>query len=437
MTDYDTDALRALVREDGVHRSIYQDEEIFRLEMDRIFGRAWVYVAHESQIPRPGDFFSTRIGAQPVIVARHSDGAINVLYNRCTHRGSKLCNEESGNTRHFRCAYHGWAFQTDGSVFAIPFREAYPEGFDGNAEGLGLKRAARVDSYRGFVFASLAADGPGLLAYLGGIRFGLDDICDRAPDGEIALSAGVLKYKYHGNWKFQVDNLTDMYHPHFSHESTTQLGGEQFERHEGQTGPRFFEDYDGNAGRALSMDPCGLFVYDEGHGQEGGLPMRKQAAPIADVIEHRRLLVARHGEKRAEEILDFDRHNGSIYPNLSFQALGQNIRVVEPIAVDLTYIYVYPLILKGAPDAINEEAIRNCSVTHSASSMVQGDDVECFVRQQAGLSGVGDGWLFFGRYLGAEHERADGFGGRAAPGTSEAVLRAQYRAWLGMMCADA
>ena len=92
-----------LVREDRVHRRVYTDPAIFEEELRRIFGRIWVFVGHESEVPYPGDYRTTLIGRQPVILSRHSDGQVYVLYNRCMHRGALVCREEAGNSKHFRC----------------------------------------------------------------------------------------------------------------------------------------------------------------------------------------------------------------------------------------------------------------------------------------------------------------------------------------------
>jgi len=65
-----------LVQADRVHHSVYSDTGIFELEMTRLFGRAWLLLGHESQIPQPGDYLSTRMGREPVIMARHADGSV-------------------------------------------------------------------------------------------------------------------------------------------------------------------------------------------------------------------------------------------------------------------------------------------------------------------------------------------------------------------------
>ena len=131
-------AMGRLVGRDRVHRSIYTDPAIFDLEMRMIFGRAWVYVGHESQVPDPGDFITTTIGRQPIVLARHTDGKIYVIYNSCGHRGAIVCNEDAGNAELFRCCYHGWTFKTNGDLDAVSLPRGYGAAFDTSDPSLGM-----------------------------------------------------------------------------------------------------------------------------------------------------------------------------------------------------------------------------------------------------------------------------------------------------------
>ena len=107
------------------------EAEVFDREMERIFTDGWVFVAHESELPQPGDYLTRRIGRQSVIVSRAKDGSLHVLSNRCTHRGNRICNAEAGNASSFRCPYHGWTFANDGRLAAVPMKQGYADRFDG------------------------------------------------------------------------------------------------------------------------------------------------------------------------------------------------------------------------------------------------------------------------------------------------------------------
>src|SRR5499427_6501192 len=128
MGAFERESLTSLVLPDRVHRSVYADPGLFELEMERVFGRAWLVLGHESQVRNPGDYFTTRMGREPVIVVRQDKKNIGVLINRCAHRGSKVCAEGSGNTERFVCPYHGWSYDRGGALKAVPFESGYAKG---------------------------------------------------------------------------------------------------------------------------------------------------------------------------------------------------------------------------------------------------------------------------------------------------------------------
>jgi len=204
-----------------VDRIIFSDPDIYKMEMERIFARAWSFVCHESQIPEVGDFFQTYIGEDRILAVRDKRGAVSVLLNTCRHRGNAVCRAEQGNAKVFTCPYHGWSYGLDGELVGVPGqRDFYRNDLDKTKWG--LARAAQVTSYRGFVFATLDPAAVPLDEYLGDVgRIGLDFIAER---GDVEVIDGIQKNIVACNWKLAVDNLFDWYHPVVSHRSAIQSG---------------------------------------------------------------------------------------------------------------------------------------------------------------------------------------------------------------------
>ncbi|NMH97361.1 aromatic ring-hydroxylating oxygenase subunit alpha [Pseudonocardia acidicola] len=204
-----------------INRSIFSDPEIFEQEMKTIFGRSWLFLCHESQIPKRGDFFEAPMGRDNVLVVRQKDGSIKGLLNTCAHRGNAVCRAEEGNARNFMCTYHGWTYDISGKLVGVPgLEELYHNDLDLAANG--LRHVAQLDTYKGFVFATSDPQAPPLHEFLGRTgRLGLEMI---AGQGDMEIIPGIQKFVIPCNWKFAVDNLFDWYHPQITHLSAFQSG---------------------------------------------------------------------------------------------------------------------------------------------------------------------------------------------------------------------
>ena len=224
-------AVHGLVRETEVHRDVYVDQEVFDLEMEHLFANTWGYVGHDSQVPNAGDYYGTTIGRQPVLMVRHTDGVVHVLYNRCPHKGTRITIDTCGNAgKFFRCPYHAWSFKTDGSLLAIPLRKGYEHtGLEQSVAVKGIAPVRHVKNYRGFVFAKMNDVGPDFEEFFGESLSTIDNMVDRSPVGRLEVAGGVLRYMHNCNWKMLVENLTDTCHPMVAHEILGRNGNRRVE----------------------------------------------------------------------------------------------------------------------------------------------------------------------------------------------------------------
>jgi phenylpropionate dioxygenase-like ring-hydroxylating dioxygenase large terminal subunit len=425
--------LAMLVQPDRVHRSVYADPAIFELEMDRVFGRAWLVLGHDSQVPKSGDYFTTRMGREPVVVVRNDD-RIHVLVNRCAHRGSMVCADGRGNVERFVCPYHGWSYDRSGELKAVPIAASFPtEKFP----ELGLKRVPRVQVYRGFIFASLAASGPSLEEFLGPTKTSFDDFVDRAPGGKLEVAGGVFKHGYNGNWKLMLENHLDGAHPAWVHASSVAVA---------RTAP----DPDGqhyydiavrqmrqNGAPESVWENTGIWTTPWGHGYMGDYHDDSRLVaglgnPVFD--EYRQMLVREHGEKRADQILRVTLWNTIVYPNCSFMSQFRQLRIIHPIAVDRSMVYTYSFRMKKAPPRMFRDTIAFSNVVNGTASWVLTDDLEVYERIQRGFTSGAVDWAFIGR--GANGDIPDGQALRGRTGTSEVFVRGQMNAWLRYMTAQ-
>ena len=427
------DAIRALVREDSVHRDVYLSEELFDLETRYLFPNTWIYVGHDSQVPRPGDFYTTEIGRVPVIMVRGEDGSVRVLMNRCAHKGAKVVGAVAGSTgRFFRCPYHAWAFRLDGSILAVPGREGYEgSSFWQGASAHGLPAVKAVENYRGFVFARLAEEGIGFREYFGDSLSSIDNMVDRSPEGRLEVAGGVLRYMHDCNWKMFVENLNDNMHPMVAHESSAGTVRKLWSQQPPDTPkPMVVEQFLPFANDVEFFDRMGVRIFANGHSY-GGVNTSIHAA-YSMVPEYDAKMVAAYGEERAHAILGEARHNTVYYPSLTIKGAIQAIRVARPISAERTVVESWTFRLVGAPDELLERTVTYTRLINAPTSVVGHDDLTCYRAIQEGLRAPADEWVSLHRYFRAS-ERADIAG--VYNGNSEVTMRGQMRAWAKFMTA--
>lgn len=412
MVDYGT-----LIEPDRVNGRLYRDTAIFDDELARIWHREWLYVAHESEVPQPGDFVTRTMGRQPVLVVRGEDGQVRLLLNRCTHRGNTICQAERGSTRSFRCAYHGWTFNSSGALQGVP----YAQGYDGTLrkEELGLVPVPRVAQHRGLIFASLSATGPSLDQHLGPAKRLIDQFVDLAPEGEITVRSGVLKHAYRGNWKMALENSVDGYHPNILHHAAISMmmrGKTEIESVFGEQSAARARDL-GQGVAQLDLNPV--------HAQHGGRVVPPAWSAEADRA-YRAAMAARVGPERTEQILAEGPPHFCLFPNLI--CILNQLRVIQPISVDETVVLYYPTMLKGAPEEINRRRLSETYLIHGPAGRVAPDDIEIYERNQRGFEARMNEWLVLRRGLHREEHDNQGISGHETDETTQRGLWRHYRA---------
>lgn len=383
-----------LVQHERVHGSLFWDPQVFSDEIERIWSRLWVYVGHESEVPTPGSFARKKLGLQPVVLTRATDGRVHVLFNRCAHSANLVCHEERGSAASLRCPFHGWTYGLDGRNVGVPHPEGYGPGFD--KQSFALAKPARVDSYRGFVFASTSAEGAPLREYLGPAAEALDDVCDLSPEGELDLSAGWLRHKTYGNWKLGYESALDGYHPKFVHRALLSLT-------EGDDS--IFAQDDDSAAEMRAYPNGHGEVYWKPHYREADVELRWIGTTRQRLPRYVAALEAKLGAARAHDLLVTGPPHVMICPNLFIAELF--IMVLDPISPTAHVQLETPLQWKGGQE-LNERNLTRTGASIGPAGMVLADDCAMIERNQRGLEAGEPEWMLRKRGVHRTRTLADG-----------------------------
>jgi len=429
------EAIRALVREDAVHRDVYLSQELFDLEMERLWRNTWIYVGHDSQVPNVGDYYSTEIARQPLIMLRDEGSKVRVLMNRCAHKGARLVSAVSGQceNRLLRCPYHGWTYRLDGSIRTIPIKSGY-EGTSlaDSPNSRGIVNVPHVENYRGFVFVRLSEQGVGFREYFGDSLTSIDNMVERSPEGRLEVAGGVLRFMHDSNWKMFIENLNDTMHPMVAHESAAGTAKKLWaDKPEGAPKPMAIEQFLPFVNGYSFFDQTGVRIYENGHSYTGvNFSIHSNYSAIG---EYEALMEKSYGTERARAILGEVRHNTVYYPSLTIKGAIQAIRVVRPLAPDQTLIESWTFRLAGAPPQLLRRTLMYTRLINAPTSVVGHDDRHCYRAIQAGLAAEGNDWVSLHRNWTAR-ERTELAGDYN--GLSEVSMRGQYRAWQQFMAPE-
>lgn len=409
---------------DRVSRMIYSDDEIYRREQKTVFAQSWLFLGHESQIKEPGDFFTTHMGDEPVIVTRGRGRKIHVHLNTCRHRGLRVCRADKGNTTTFSCPYHGWTYSSEGALMGMPQAKRYYPDLDKSAWG--LISAAQIDSYLGLIFATFNPKAPTLGDYLGDARFYLDTLLDRRAGGTEVL--GIQKWRARTNWKMPTENMVgDVGHAEYSHRSVFDLNP-------------FAEESRAQIASSLNIALQG------GH----GLTARyfEDGANPADLLPGEKGMVMLNGEIReyfesvqaeAEERLGKIKSRvkpatSAIFPNMHVLTTTFCLRVAHPRGPLESELWNWVIVDAQAPQVVKDQIRSNYLMVFGPEGILEQDDDENWEEVTRGSSGAQASkypyHMGMGMDQGSPHEDIPGLVGTTA---SEHTQRGFYLHWLKLL----
>ena len=399
--------------DDGLFRvrtEVFRDPEIFALERELILDRSWLYVGHESEVVRPGDFVARSVGGHPVIMVRGKDAAVRVLFNTCLHQANMVCRVPRGHTSAFQCFFHGWTYDIDGKLVGLPGEASYSGRFEHSEHGL---TAPRAESYRGFVFMCSNPDTESLADYLGPAATYIDLVADQAED--MVVLPGSHRYTTRANWKMLTMNAHDGYHVATTHatylkylrdmgvDPSQRRLGRRLDLGNGHSSSEFFGAWGRPVARWASYWPEEL--------------KDQLAAKQAE-------LVRSFGEERTHLMAEVDR-NLLIFPNLAINDHSAVlIRTWEPLSHEEVVVTAWTIAPRSEAEEIRRLRLQNYLTFFGPAGFATPDDIEALEGVQQGLRNQAMEWLDVSKGAVAEKTRPE-----QEDNADEIQLRAIWRRW--------
>jgi PAH dioxygenase large subunit len=410
---------------------IFNDAGVFAREREKVFARSWVYLAHESEVPAPGDYVLRAIVDDQFVVVRDEGGEVRALLNHCRHKGMQICRSEAGNASHFRCPYHGWTYRNDGSLIGVPVqREAYGDALDKATLGL---HSIRVASYDGLVFGTLSEETPPLEAWLGDIRWYLDLWTKRSPAG-LEVVGPPQRWVVDADWKIVSENFTgDSYHTLMTHRSMVELGQAPGDPKYAMYGEQVHIPGRGHGCMLIAAPPGAPLPPFWGYPEEM-LARAEQSYPTREQFE-----VARETRIMLGTVFpNFSAHNPIRRPHHHYEGHVPMLtfRVWNPLGPGKIEIYSWFLVERDAPEQFKRDSALSYLRSFGSSGTFEQDDAEIWtlITRNAGSS-LGR-TIRINYQMGGQLERDELWPGPgiAQPATfSDASLRNFYERWLELM----
>lgn len=366
-----------------VARKAFVDVDVMEREYEAVFDKCWLYLGHESELSKPGDFVTRTVARRNILFTRDAQGKLHALLNTCPHRGATVCREAKGNSKVFQCFYHGWVFGCDGTLKGQPGEERYTEGH--KASGVGnMVPVPRFDSHAGFCFISFDPGVVSLSDYLAGAKEILDLIASQGETGMTIVEGG-QQYAIRANWKLLAENSVDGYHALTAHAS--------------------YLDYLKNMVGGLVPIALSGRSYDLGNGHAVLEYKAPWGRPIAQWVpmfgeqgkqemeDIRAKLVARLGEAKATRVSAFN-HNLLIFPNLVINdVMALTVRTFYPVAPGQMMVNGWALAPKEESEWARKFRLFNFLEFLGPGGFATPDDVEALESCQLGFANLGSaGW---------------------------------------------
>lgn len=412
--------LTNLVDPDRGHTNpqIYTDPELYERELEQVFGRSWLFLAHDSQLPKKGSFVQTYMGEDPIMVVRQKDGSVKAFLNQCRHRGMRICRADEGTSKTFTCSYHGWAYDLAGNLINVPQEDrGHRDGIDKSQWG--ALQVPRLVNYKGFYFGTWSDETPDFEEYLGEMAYYFDAVVDRWDNG-LEFIGGTSKWTIDCNWKFASEQFaSDMYHAAVSHASATMA----------------LTDDEELWGHSQFADAPGRQFAGNGHGSGSywlpafGAGDDLQLGPeyLEWLLANQEEVYRRIGQERALKVFA---HN-TIFPNFSWLGQTATMRVWHPRGPGQIEVWAWTYVPKDAPDNVKASIRRGVQRTFSPAGSFETDDGENWTEIQQVLRGFKARQIKFNMQMGLGHDERDAHGlpGLSSDVISETAARGFYRRW--------